>query len=1320
MPVDKFGLPFIYPSKTGGFFYQQEDNPQNSDFADWPDEMSFPGNGIVRMDPNGPTDFGIGKNIKGFKDSIGGCDMDFKATQARGYAYKPDDARDVEFKALISFEDIDPDDGFSISFDTGHHTSDGCCQGFAYMVNLRPASNPCEFRFRKEMWHVHYISKPFFTDSRVNFKLNGHGYVGFCGIRYNKPGAIDTTVILEMWFNPDPEDHPVDGWIKLATLEDHPGAGFGDGGDQCNGDDDQVGTWSNVQNRMKTNSSSGFCNFRSISLREIDVTKSFDDTPPPDNQCPPGQVWNGTTCVPQDGGGTPPGGGGTGQPSQISPVISYIVLASKAGGYPTLKPPMTGVQAMLLALAEDVAETMTDPNSDAIDGPPGWKTASSNIGETGEIGDTPCNHDFSDAASLPLIHTFADGLMVEPYYSNKDFDCELGLSGNPGGGEPPPGSVISGTVSQIMISDVTAFMAEGGIPTQSAFTVMVIAEEVIERMTDTENDGWHIDGIPDGGQVGERCDGPGQGGNFLDDYSDGVWVEGYWSNAKQGCIIPTLMETAGQRNPGTVAGNLTYHGGRVMTNPIVNLIFWGNDWTGQSSPSMNSIYTLVRDHFLSAGSDSGSKYWGPLSQYSGCGRPTYGEHIQYTNSDPPSKLDTDADWNKYYDMLFDVIENVFTPAHGLDALENQIYITLLPHGSVVGDEDGFFDGVNWFDPLEFTANSNVATADAVAQPNSTIDSDGIAWLEATGEIIKVANSRNDEDKQDYRWSHDMELAGVGYETTWFVKVQNMTSNGHTAMKLGGPNHSGDCGGHPELKEGNECCCWYDIGIRANGDIQTQTERPHPDNQDVDCDDCTMSNIGMSMNNHWIGLKCIVYPENENGSVTNGGIRIKFYISTDAIVDGVPTNQWNLVFNTLDTGQWMDDYEWPAYQELEMRLSNIESLNDLELYKDRVFIRRWIRGGGSGTPIPPGQTGRIVWHGGRIMKTPIVNLIFWGADWDSRATDPTKANVISYTKDKLMGTDSAYFNNLNQYAGIGKPIFGQAVTNLTWPIPTTTRVSEEDARLVINDTIERALLPQGVDFNNTIYVVVLPVNLIGYHPENNIEFSSTHGSYKPTLTVTDTGGPDQPTDIIVIQGAFTLKSDINVYTTTTCSGSELPPPPPDDPPTDPPIGGTSIFYKVSSTSNQKEISNESSSDNRTQITEKINSSSNACVGKKCVQADVLLKKESGTNDVTPLIYFKIWDSGNNVIYTSPTTFTPDELTTSFVGKTFDCSTNTHVFVVGDRVGCEWTGTDPNEFIWTAYATSDSGNTGSSGSYEVYKEGSSYDNQTGRRMSMTLWE
>ena len=72
MPSDKFGIPYFYPSKAGGFNYEMSDNPKSDSNVDWPSggEMTFSGN-TVTMHPNGPTDFGIGKNISSFSDSIG-------------------------------------------------------------------------------------------------------------------------------------------------------------------------------------------------------------------------------------------------------------------------------------------------------------------------------------------------------------------------------------------------------------------------------------------------------------------------------------------------------------------------------------------------------------------------------------------------------------------------------------------------------------------------------------------------------------------------------------------------------------------------------------------------------------------------------------------------------------------------------------------------------------------------------------------------------------------------------------------------------------------------------------------------------------------------------------------------------------------------------------------------------------------------------------------------------------------------------------------------------------------------------------------------
>lgn len=169
------------------------------------------------------------------------------------------------------------DHGFSISGPTGHHSSGSggpCCQGFNYMFNIDSQSTPVVFRFRKEMWHVKYDDSPEgpFKHPKIIFKLDGHGFFGIGYCRYNKKneGAEDS-VILEGWFCPEP-DKDIKNWILIKRIEDKKGNGWGNTGDQCNGDKDQVGTWSNAQNRLKTNATQGSIDFKAITFREIDPT----------------------------------------------------------------------------------------------------------------------------------------------------------------------------------------------------------------------------------------------------------------------------------------------------------------------------------------------------------------------------------------------------------------------------------------------------------------------------------------------------------------------------------------------------------------------------------------------------------------------------------------------------------------------------------------------------------------------------------------------------------------------------------------------------------------------------------------------------------------------------------------------------------------------------------------------------------------------------------------------------------------------------------------------------------------------------------------
>lgn len=215
--------------------------------------------------------------------------MNFGDTEARGYIYKSNDPRDVEVKFIMGNVDIG-DHGFSISGPTGKHSGSGCCSGFAYMLNLETTTNPIQFRFRKEMWHVSYHTDPKtgdWTHPKFNFKLQGHsGNIGIGYVRYNKKDGISSghdSVILEAWGNPDPDDDPTN-WIMLKRTEDT--GSWGNDGNQCSGNKDQVGTWAGPKFRMKSNGS-GTITFKHVSLREIDPTGDFDSTPEDPGTQPP-------------------------------------------------------------------------------------------------------------------------------------------------------------------------------------------------------------------------------------------------------------------------------------------------------------------------------------------------------------------------------------------------------------------------------------------------------------------------------------------------------------------------------------------------------------------------------------------------------------------------------------------------------------------------------------------------------------------------------------------------------------------------------------------------------------------------------------------------------------------------------------------------------------------------------------------------------------------------------------------------------------------------------------------------------------------------
>jgi hypothetical protein len=395
MPVDRWGIPFFYASSIRNpFHYQQSNTPKNDSNLGGKDDLTWTSGEEFKMHVSGPTSFYVLRD-PGFNDSIGGCNMSFSQSESRGYTNKSNDLRDVEYKCLIKITGGDGQNTLSISGPTGHHTSSNCCQGFSYMFNVSYTDNTPEFRFRKEMWHVSYHNNPIgnFTDSRVNFKISGHGYIGLGYCRYNKKDGRSPghdSVILEGWFNPNPLSN-ITNWFMIRRVEDK--GGWGDDGDDCDGVKDQVGTWGGEHFRIKSNDSNADFTVQHLSIREIDPSRAFDDpqTPPP----------------------TPP-------PTTVVRKIVYAMVAGVSGSY-------TG---WTITTAHEIVEAQSDPDPFHRFQPDAFFMPSN--GE--EIADV-CGSN----------HTYADGLTLEGYWSNNDAGCvvphifenDLGgstLVSNPNGG----------------------------------------------------------------------------------------------------------------------------------------------------------------------------------------------------------------------------------------------------------------------------------------------------------------------------------------------------------------------------------------------------------------------------------------------------------------------------------------------------------------------------------------------------------------------------------------------------------------------------------------------------------------------------------------------------------------------------------------------------------------------------------------------------------------------------------------------------------------------------------------------------------------------
>lgn len=278
MTQDEFNIDFIYQTKsnTSPWFMDNDDPENDSRFYIGSTVGGLTASGSywkcdrndqVRLNAQTPQAVNM-------DNSDGGCSMDFAEAASKGHTGMTDRWRDIEMTGKINLTTFSPSDGrFIMKGPTFHHHQDPCCSGHAYGVRFF-TQGALQIQFFKEIYHSHYESRPS-SPIATDFATITDGADHICKfVRYNKVINGIQGVVLEAYIDFDGDGK---NFVKVGETVDV--GGWNDGGDQCNGNDDQILTWGSGWAMFRWDASSTDLKFKDWSVREIDPTLSVEQSP---------------------------------------------------------------------------------------------------------------------------------------------------------------------------------------------------------------------------------------------------------------------------------------------------------------------------------------------------------------------------------------------------------------------------------------------------------------------------------------------------------------------------------------------------------------------------------------------------------------------------------------------------------------------------------------------------------------------------------------------------------------------------------------------------------------------------------------------------------------------------------------------------------------------------------------------------------------------------------------------------------------------------------------------------------------------------------
>lgn len=218
-------------------------------------------------------------------------------------------------------------------------------------------------------------------------------------------------------------------------------------------------------------------------------------------------------------------------------------------------------------------------------------------------------------------------------------------------------------------SNIRYFSITDGFTNYHEFT-NVMSHEIVETLTDPPQPygakGLIVVAGGHGDQISDVCEQE----NIL--LGDDVYVHSYWSNIRAECVAPPAL-----RGSGTSTDNIKVedHGGQVMQNAVVYIVFWGSNWNTMtmSEPTKKGIEDRIKLLLTKY-----STYFSELQQYRNIKPPKYG--CSYVNTITPV--------TKTYDenLVGKVVQDAIA-AKRVPNLSNTLYLIVPEIG--IKNKDGF-------------------------------------------------------------------------------------------------------------------------------------------------------------------------------------------------------------------------------------------------------------------------------------------------------------------------------------------------------------------------------------------------------------------------------------------------------------------------------------------------------------------------------------------------------------------------------------------------------------------------------------------------------